>query len=331
MSRSLSSEDAGRRLRDRPGQLLAGQEVIVRSPCEILATLDENGALDGLPFMPEMVESCGRRYRVARRMEKICVEPHWRNRLFPENDVVVLDELRCDGSGHDGCNRGCMTLWKEAWLIPAAEVSTPPVVDDEDRALLRRRLTVRRGDAEYFCQSTELAGATVEIPRRWKFRVIPWSIWIAFREIRVGNRSIGEVAALFWRHFKLIWRRKRIGDAVIVRPGPNTKTPTETLGLQPGDRVRIKPASEIEATLDGEGRNRGLRVTVAMLENCGQEFTVRERVDRIINEDSGRMRTVTNTVTLEGLECMCAYNLGGCPRGEMLYWREIWLERVDRA
>ena len=38
----------------------AGDRVLVRSPEEILATLDADGTLDGLPFMPEMLDWCGK-------------------------------------------------------------------------------------------------------------------------------------------------------------------------------------------------------------------------------------------------------------------------------
>ena len=44
----------------------------VRSADEILGTLDEHGRLDGLPFMPEMLEFCGRRVRVQSRAHKTC-------------------------------------------------------------------------------------------------------------------------------------------------------------------------------------------------------------------------------------------------------------------
>ena len=40
--------------------LKPGELVRVRSASEIFATLDETGALDGLPFMPEMLKYCGR-------------------------------------------------------------------------------------------------------------------------------------------------------------------------------------------------------------------------------------------------------------------------------
>ena len=51
-----------------------GQLVEVLTAPEIAVTLDADGALDGLPFMPEMVAFCGRRMRVHRRADKTCVE-----------------------------------------------------------------------------------------------------------------------------------------------------------------------------------------------------------------------------------------------------------------
>src|SRR5262245_37605705 len=47
-------------LRLRPGDL-----VEVRAPEEILQTLDTEGTLDQLPFMPEMLRFCGRRFQVS--------------------------------------------------------------------------------------------------------------------------------------------------------------------------------------------------------------------------------------------------------------------------
>ena len=52
------------KLKLRPGDL-----VEVRSEAEILATLDANGRLDNLPFMPEMLAHCGRQYRVEKRAD----------------------------------------------------------------------------------------------------------------------------------------------------------------------------------------------------------------------------------------------------------------------
>ena len=44
--------------------LRVGEVVEVRSRDEILATLDQRGEFEALPFMPEMLQFCGRRFRV---------------------------------------------------------------------------------------------------------------------------------------------------------------------------------------------------------------------------------------------------------------------------
>ncbi len=57
--------------------LKAGEWVEVRTQDEILATLDQNGRLGNVPFMPEMLEYCGKQFRVHRRTDKTCdnIEP----------------------------------------------------------------------------------------------------------------------------------------------------------------------------------------------------------------------------------------------------------------
>ena len=49
----------------------------------------------------------------------------------------------------------------------------------------------------------------------------------------------------------------------------------------------------------------------------------------MISEATGEMRKVEGTVYLDGNLCMCAWSVGGCPRQEYCYWREVWLKRVD--
>ena len=53
-------------------QMKAGELVVLRPPAEILATLDETGATDGMPFMPEMLEYYGKAFRVEARAERAC-------------------------------------------------------------------------------------------------------------------------------------------------------------------------------------------------------------------------------------------------------------------
>ena len=305
----------------------AGDEVVVRTPGEILATLDADGTLEGLPFMPEMLPYCGRRLHVSRRVEKTCVEGHARQRRFRANDVVLLEELRCTGVEHDGCKRGCMILWKEAWLRHAG-LSDPAVhVDNAEIEQLRSRLRIKQAPTHYHCQSTQLAVATEAFPRIHTLRMI----WVALREIWAGDRSVIEVAGLMTHWVRLTLRKRRIGKRVHSFSGPNKRTPTQRLDLQMGELVKVKSVQEIVATLDERSRNRGLRITPAMALNCGRQYEVRARVDRMIMERTGEMREIENTVTLQGSHCMCYYVMGSCPRGEFLYWREIWLERAPSS
>ena len=100
------------------------------------------------------------------------------------------------------------------------------------------------------------------------------------------------------------------------------------LGLQPGEKVRVRSRAEIIKTLNREGRNRGLVFTPEMLPFCGRQFTVARRIQKIIVESSGEMKKMNNTVTLEKGICDGRNVCGGCPRGAYLFWHEAWLERL---
>ena len=50
----------------------AGDWVEVLSKEEILGTLDKNGRLDELPFMPQMFKYCGQRFRIYKSAYKTC-------------------------------------------------------------------------------------------------------------------------------------------------------------------------------------------------------------------------------------------------------------------
>ncbi len=184
--------------------LRTGDLVEVRGPGEILATLDADGALDGLPFMPEMSSFCGQRVRVLRRAEKTCVEmPLGRYAIneFRRNDVVVLELPRCSGADHDGCQRLCTLFWKAAWLrkIGSSAVQTASTVDPAATVALRSRLKTRLDGGRYFCQSTELAKATqlhdkIENPPEMSCR---YSFW---QPRRIRDGVVDHQAALAQGH-----------------------------------------------------------------------------------------------------------------------------------
>ena len=310
-------------------KLRVGDLVVVRSADEILRTLDDNGALDGLPFMPELVSWCGQAFRVQRQVHKTCVDGH-ALRVFPSNDVVVLSGPRCDGSGHDGCKHGCRIYWKESWLRPASEkeqVAADPKLDE-----LRARLKIKTDETHYFCQSTELYKSTREATIKGKFK----RLRIAASEILSGDLRAFQAVRLFATFY---WQKLLRFSGCDDRLRGNQKpTPKQSLNLQPGEIVRVKSQAEIVGTLDYKMSNRGLSLCHEMMRCCGREAGVRARVDRMINEQTGVMREISDTVTLSsmigcgglGEECLCYDEPGDCPRGELMYWREIWLERVNK-
>lgn len=298
-------------------RFVRGDIVEVRSAAEIAATLDANGQLDGIPFMPEMVPLCGRRFRVHRRADRTCVEGLGMRRL---GGTVFLEEVRCDGAAHDGCQRGCLMFWKEAWLKPVsalhsgtpAPASTPAAV-----SILATSLPVRSGD-RYVCQSTALAAATTPLGR--------WAPTLLLQEVRDGELPLSYLFAILRRSLVNKVRVILGYQAIGALKGSTRGGPKGDLKLSPGDHVRIKPDADIAATLDASGRNRGLTFEPDMADFLGKTFEVDQPIERIILEETGEMRHLTATVTLKGITCngLCSKN---CPRNNPHYWRESWLAR----
>jgi hypothetical protein len=318
-----------------PGtSLRRGDLVDVASPAEILATLDERGRLEGLPFMPEMAAYCGGRFTVSHSVDRVCdatadgVSRRLRN-------AVLLAELRCDGGRHDGCQAECRLFWKEAWLRKvekdARRMPLPPPAD-EIEALMQRTTPFVRSRAEpgapaqerWSCQSTELRAAS-EPARVWDPRGY-------LREWTTGNVGPRQFLRVMCRALlKETLRKLGLVRAVHV-PGTATRAPEEApLHLQPGELVRVKTRRQVAATLDREGRHLGLWFDNEMLPYCGGEYRVRQRISRFIDDRDGRMvRLKTPGVTLDEVTCSGTRSLGRwfCPRAILPFWRECWLERV---
>lgn len=326
--------------------LKVGDVVRVRGRDDILATLDERGMLDGLPFMPEMLQYCGQIHRVAKRADKTCDTIHKTGGRRMSNAVHL--DLRCGGGAHGGCGARCLLFWKEAWL---ERVSAAPVGDGaagerhpDEAAPVPRVLAHSAvaqdgpaGDHRYTCQTTELFRATRPL-RRWDVR----QYW---RDVRSGNASLPTVLKVLAEGIVAgHWRGVRLYNAVrrllgnrpypVVQSRCTGRTPSATLGLRPGELVQIKSIEEIAETLDANGRNRGLWFDREMVPFCGGTYRVLARVERIIDERTGRMLVLPNDcLILDGVVCSGHYSPGRllCPRAIPPYWREIWLRRADEA
>jgi len=341
--------------------LRCGDLVEVRSADEILATLDADGKLEGMPFMPEMLRFCGQRLRVERSAHKSCdtiTGSHGGLRL---ERAVHLERSRCDGAAHGGCQAACLLFWKEAWLkrveperpgavwraVSALGASTPatpapdraPRLEDLPRLAIREAATGPEGPA-YRCQATELLGAS----RRQAW----WEPLQYLRDWLSGNvplrTLVGGILLRMLYHVVVHGPGKRakrhVYDAVArvfgfapwpFDVGPLTgKTPSRRTDLQPGERVQIKPHAEILETLNGRV-NRGIGFAPEMASYCGGTYRVRARVDQILDEKTGRMMRMKNDcIVLEDVVCSsdCSSDRLFCPRRIYSYWREIWLERV---
>jgi hypothetical protein len=322
----------------------AGDEVEVRSMAEILATLDENGELDNLPFMPEMLAFCGRRLTIYKVAHKLC-DTISATGLRWMNSAVHLTDTRCDGSAHGGCQTGCLLYWKDAWLKPVKvrEIAGGQSYEDcltinfNSAAAVLKTQKKPGPDEEirYSCQATELLRAAPLRIRFWDIRQYRADVLTGNVGIAAMLRSllVGLFNAYQARSQKVLpsWLRIREGmNWGFVKGSASGKTPTMKLDLRPGELVRIRSKQEIEGTLNSKRLNRGLGFEEETARSCGKISRVIRRVDRCIDEKTGRMLTMKDScVVLDGIVCDGVYH-GNCPRAFIPFWREIWLERVER-
>jgi hypothetical protein len=343
--------------------LRAGDWVEVRSKAAVLSTLDANGRLDELPFMPEMFACCGKRFRVWKRAHKTCdtVNKTGGRRIAA---TVHLEDVRCDGAAHGGCQAACLIFWKTAWLVrvdgpststrPAGELrgSTGDRISasGEDRVWAATQASGAgdKANPTYVCQATLLPQATTLLP--W------WDVRQYLEDCTSGNTSVWQILSggIYVGYYSLVKSIDRyshrlsaglirVYDRVQALRGgapyprrwgtvpPGEKTPSRPLHLKAGDLVRVRPYEEILATLDINNRNRGLYFDAEEVPYCGQTFRVRSAITNFIDEKTGKMLTLKDrNVILEGVICQARYSDRRmfCPRAIYSYWRETWLEKV---
>jgi hypothetical protein len=308
----------------RAERLRPGDIVEVRGPDEILQTLNAEGAMGHLPFMPEMLAFHGQRLRVSRRALTVCYYgTGGGGRGFDTDNVVTLDSTRCSGAAHGGCQKSCMVFWREEWLRKVEHHSIPLQADLAEMGKLRRRVTVSTNSARYYCQASELLTATHKLSR--SERMIRYLNGLRSGNFNVLDMLRGLTTFLIWK-----LREKLFG---IYARGSGTSASTDSLNLQPGEWVEVKPLKSIIKTLDGHGLNRGLFFSPDMRLWCGRKLRVKARLDKMVADGTGQMRHLRNTVLLEGSTCGCSYmglGMAGCSRCEFTYWREIWLRRCGK-
>jgi hypothetical protein len=342
-------------------KLKAGDWVEVRSKEEILQTLDSNGRLDGMPFMPEMFAFCGKRFRVYKRAHKTC------DTVFPVRgrrvERTVHLETRCTGAAHGGCEAECLIFWKEAWLRSVhgdAPRGTGSRAEENEQMTGRASSAgcaeaavwagtqvseARGGEVRYVCQATQLPYATKDLSwwdvRQYLedytsgnaglWRMICGLTYSIFYNLSQAGIGLGRPMRWLYDRFHPLWAGppfpRKTGTIPTGQP-----TPAATLNLQPGELVRIRPHEAILQTVSGESKNRGMYWDAEMVPYCGGTYRVHKRVTRIIDERTGKMQSMkTPGIMLDSVVCQSRYSgcRMFCPRSIYPYWREIWLERVE--
>jgi hypothetical protein len=104
--------------------------------------------------------------------------------------------LRYSGVEHDGCPKGCMIFWREAWLRKVQDAAVLSA-DLNSGGPLSARLQTKIDAKTYFCQASEILKATRPLSR-WE------RLGKCFSEVRVGNCMLLEMTHrisiwLFWR------------------------------------------------------------------------------------------------------------------------------------
>jgi len=341
-------------------KLRAGDWVEVRSKAEILMSLDEKGCFQGLPFMPQMFQYCGQRFRVYKRAHKTCDTVNQTGGRWLAGGVHL--PLRCDGKAYGGCQAACLLFWKEVWLKPGNKEQN--LIDNSSRRepCQNDELTDGSGCSEedvwkatkaehqqaadetrYVCQATQLPYFTTSLrwwnPRQYVEDYISRNatfgrmfcsfVYACYYEF-ARRRKLGASFRWLYDRFQAVWGGvpfpRRTGT---MRAGEIT--PTATLDLQPGELVRVKSYNEILSTLDSNNKNRGLFFDAELVPFCGETYSVRARVSNFIDEKTGKLSSLrTPAIILENVWCQSRYSdcRVGCPRSIYSWWREVWLERI---
>lgn len=331
--------------------LRAGDWVEVRSKAEILGTLDGRGRLDDMPFMPEMFQFCGQRFQVWKRAHKTCDTVNRTGGRRVAN-AVHLQELRCDGAAHGGCEAACLLFWNTAWLkaVDGAPARITASTGCTEAAVLADTMQVAGESSAplYSCQATLLPQFTRPLP--W------WDIRQYLEDFTSGNVTlrqlltggiyvlvygfIGIAGSISTRLSYLLtrgydWLQSLYGGVPYPRRRgtipTGSKTPSRSLNLQPGEVVHVLPYRQVLATLNSENRNRGMFFDAEEVPYCGKTLRVRNRVNRIVNERTGAMIELQgDSVILQDAWCQGRYSdrRMHCPRAIFPIWKEVWLERA---
>jgi hypothetical protein len=265
-----------------------------------------------------MRKFCGRTFQVVKPVKKLIVEGLDLG-MRQLTRAVILNGVTCTGENHGGCQKTCLLLWKEAWLrrkkgtLERTLGNNVPLRNSDVPSS-----TALEGNV-YQCQATNLVKATSPLSI-WDARRYIWDITSGtYKPLERVSHLLGSCLHRLYGVFDRNKSQRIHGDL--------KTTPVAAINLQPGDMVEVRTKEEIIKTLDFLGKNRGLAFTAEMFHYCGGKYRVLKRLEKMINEATGELRTLSSTVLLEGGTCNGKAH-GGCQRMCHTYWREIWLRKI---
>jgi hypothetical protein len=304
--------------------------VRVRSVAEILSTLEQDGTTRGMPFMPEMLKFAGQELPISASAHKGCDTVDNLGGTRGLERTYHLQDARCDGAAHGGCQAACMLYFREEWLTtePATETAEIPEAKVTVEDL---RAQTQDGDV-YRCQATDLAKASTILPSS---RLSQYAE--DFRSGNVGSpfRFLKGLLITFfnvyqWKTYGKLPKWLRIGGGrtypFYKGTGSGTRVPSGE--IQPGDLVEVRSKTEILATLNEANKNGGLLFDSEMIPFCGSTVRVDRKIEQIIDEPTGKMIKLRDCIVLEDVVCPGIYHKF-CPRQGLPYWREAWLKKVE--
>jgi hypothetical protein len=240
-----------------------------------------------------------------------------------------------------------LLYWKEAWLKPVkgSDALLPKTGCEEEAVRRHASSSNPDGTIRYRCQATEIQDATT--PLAWwdvrqyirdywsgnvsLWRVVSALIYSGYFQLSQAGIGVGRPMRWLYNTLHWVWRGPRWPRTAGTLPS-GSPTPAATLNLHPGEWVRVKSHEAILETITSENKNRGMFWDAELVPYCGGQYQVLRRVDRLIDEKTGRMMTMkTAGVVLDSVTCQARYSDCRllCPKSMYPLWREIWLERVN--
>ena len=134
----------------------------------------------------------------------------------------------------------------------------------------------------YRCQGTEALVASEPLH---KFDPRQFTRELAAHNVKAPSMVSAIVRSFWLKGLRVLGLRRLL---VLELPDEARSPSFEPVGLKAGDLVRVKSREEVAATLNREARNRGLSFSPEMVPYCGGTYRVRDRVERLIDEKTGR-------------------------------------------